>query len=93
MAQIYSTKIGNASKLKNLPSGIFIHNIEIWPGSGARYARASGVSAQLLKQYNADFAIVRFYTGEQRLLFSTCQATIGTPVQLYLNYNSKSLVN
>jgi large subunit ribosomal protein L2 len=72
-------RVGNCFRLRNLPSGIFISNVELWPSSGAKYARSLGVSAQLLKQYDREFAIVKFRTGEQRLILSNGRATIGTP--------------
>jgi large subunit ribosomal protein L2 len=71
--------VGNFFCLKNLPSGLIISSLELWPSSGGKYARAKGVSAQLLKQFDKNYAIVRLNTGEQRLLLSTSRATIGVP--------------
>ncbi|MDR1510000.1 MAG: 50S ribosomal protein L2, partial [Synergistaceae bacterium] len=41
-------KPGNALKLKNIPDGTVIHNIEIEPGRGGVAVRSAGVSAQLM---------------------------------------------
>ena len=35
-------KTGNAMQLKNIPSGQFVHNIEMIPGKGAQMARSAG---------------------------------------------------
>ena len=36
-------KTGNAMHLKNIPSGQFVHNIEMIPGKGAQMARSAGM--------------------------------------------------
>src|SRR5476649_2161213 len=41
-------KTGNCLPLKNIPSGFLVHNIEITPGSGGKFARGAGTSAQLV---------------------------------------------
>ena len=41
-------KVGNALPLVNIPVGTFIHNIELYPGKGAQFARAAGIMAQLM---------------------------------------------
>jgi len=35
-------RIGNTLPLRNIPVGTLIHNIELKPGSGGKYARAAG---------------------------------------------------
>ena len=35
-------KPGNALPLQNIPTGTFIHNVELYPGRGAQLARAAG---------------------------------------------------
>ena len=41
-------KPGNALPLVNIPTGTFVHNIELYPGRGGQLARAAGNSAQLM---------------------------------------------
>ena len=41
-------KPGNALPLANIPTGTFIHNVELYPGKGAQRVRSAGVAAQLL---------------------------------------------
>jgi len=40
-------EIGNALKMKNMPLGTNVHNIELQPGQGGKLVRSAGASAQL----------------------------------------------
>ena len=40
-------ELGNSLKLKNMPLGTVVHNIEMQPGQGGKIARSAGASAQL----------------------------------------------
>jgi large subunit ribosomal protein L2 len=67
---------GNASRLRDIPTGTVIHNIELRPGKGAQVARAAGVSATLMAKEGA-YALVRMPSGEVRKINLDCMATIG----------------
>lgn len=67
---------GNALKVKDIPLGTQIHNIELSPGKGGQIARAAGASAQLVAK-EGRYAQVRLPSGEVRLIFEECMATIG----------------
>jgi len=41
-------KTGNAMKLKNIPVGTLVHNIEMSPGHGGQIARSAGGYAQIM---------------------------------------------
>jgi len=69
-------KPGNALPLSEVPLGTFIHNIEIKPGGGAKFARSAGVTAQLVAKDEA-YAQVKFSSGEVRLIAARCMATVG----------------
>lgn len=69
-------KPGNALKLKNIPQGTLVHNIEINPGHGAQLVRSAGGSAQLMAK-EGKFAHIRLPSGEVRLINLNCKATIG----------------
>ena len=43
-------KPGNALPLINIPTGTFIHNVELYPGRGGQLARAAGNAAQLTRR-------------------------------------------
>ena len=68
--------VGNALKLKNIPDGTFIHNIELKPGKGGQMCRSAGTSAQVLGS-EGKYVILRLQSGEVRLVLGECRATIG----------------
>lgn len=67
---------GNALPISNIPVGTMIHNLEIKPGKGAQLVRTAGGAAQLLAK-EGDFAQIRMPSGEVRLIYQVCYATIG----------------
>lgn len=69
-------KTGNALPLSAIPTGTFIHNIELYPGRGAQLARAAGNMAQLMAKENG-MALLRLPSGELRYVAENCMATIG----------------
>lgn len=69
-------KPGNAMPIKEIPSGTFIHNIELKPGEGGRLIRGAGTSAQLIVKEDK-YSQVKLSSGEVRLVPSECMATIG----------------
>ena len=69
-------KPGNALPLANIPTGTFIHNVELSPGKGAQLARAAGNMAQLMAKEN-NMALLRLPSGELRNVPVNCMATIG----------------
>jgi large subunit ribosomal protein L2 len=70
-------KPGNAMKIKNIPVGTVIHNIEMKPGKGAQIARSAGNSAQIMGR-EGKYVIVRLPSGEMRYILGECMATVGT---------------
>jgi large subunit ribosomal protein L2 len=70
-------KDGNALPLKNIPVGLFIHNIELKPGKGAQLARTAGAAAQLVAN-EGKYAQVKLPSGEIRMILNECYATLGT---------------
>lgn len=69
-------KPGNALPLANIPTGTFIHNVELYPGRGGQLARAAGNAAQLMAEEGA-YALLRLPSGELRNVSVNCMATIG----------------
>lgn len=69
-------KIGNAMKMKNMPVGTVIHNIEMQPGRGAQVARSAGSYAQITG-FEIGKVILKMPSGEIRYINSECMATIG----------------
>ena len=69
--------VGNALKLKNIPEGTLVHNIELKPGKGGQMCRAAGAQAQVLGS-EGKYVILRLASGEVRKVLGECRATIGT---------------
>ena len=67
---------GNALKLKDIPVGTVIHNIELQPGCGAKLVRSAGTSAQLMSK-EGKYAYLRMSSSELRLVLLECMATVG----------------
>lgn len=71
-------KIGNCMKLKNIPEGTVIHNLELHPGKGGQLSRSAGSSVQLLgKDEYEKYVTIRLTSGEVRKILAECRATIG----------------
>lgn len=68
---------GNALPLSAIPTGTFIHNVELYPGKGAQLARAGGCMAQLMGKEGDKYALIRLPSGEMRYVPVGCMATIG----------------
>ncbi|MDD2583236.1 MAG: 50S ribosomal protein L2 [Desulfuromonadaceae bacterium] len=69
-------KPGNAMKLKNIPVGTLLHNIELKPGKGGQMARSAGGYAQLMGK-ETQYVMVRLPSGEMRQILAECMATVG----------------
>ena len=69
-------KPGNALPLVNIPTGTFIHNVELYPGRGGQLARSAGNAAQLMAKEGA-YALLRLPSGELRNVPVNCMATVG----------------
>ena len=69
-------KVGNAMPLKNIPTGMDVHNIEMNAGQGGKLARSAGSSARLLAR-EGDWATLVMPSGEMRQIRVECRATIG----------------
>ena len=69
-------KPGNCLPISNIPTGTFIHNIELYPGKGAQLVRSAGNAAQLMAK-EGDMAQVRLPSGEYRKIRMNCKASIG----------------
>lgn len=75
-AKIMEANPGNAMTLANIPSGMFIHNIELTPGKGGVIARGAGMSA-ILQSVEGNYAQIKMPSSEIRLIKKECLATIG----------------
>ncbi|HEV2601678.1 MAG TPA: 50S ribosomal protein L2 [Candidatus Babeliales bacterium] len=69
-------KNGNAMPLSKIPLGFTVHNVEITPGSGGKFARSAGTSIQFVAK-TEEHATLRMPSGEMRMVPIECWATIG----------------
>ncbi|GAB4231513.1 MAG: 50S ribosomal protein L2 [Deltaproteobacteria bacterium] len=69
-------KPGNALPIRNIPVGTLVHNIELKVGKGGQIARSAGSVGQILAK-EGRYAHLRLASGEVRLVFIDCMATIG----------------
>ena len=67
---------GNAMRLKNIPIGTIVHNVELIPGYGGQLARSAGAGIQLGAK-EAGFAHLKLSSGEVRMVPLESMATIG----------------
>ena len=70
--------VGNAMKVKNIPSGTVVHCVEIEPGQGAKLGRSAGQSIVVLgADTTGKYVQLRMTSGEVRMVFADAMATIG----------------
>ncbi len=70
-------EVGNALPLENIPLGFTVHNVELTLGKGGQLARSAGASA-LLAGTEGDYIVLKLPSGELRMVFKKCVATIGS---------------
>lgn len=69
-------KPGNCMRIRFIPLGEVIHNIELKIGGGGQLVRAAGVGAQLMAK-EGNYALLRMPSRELRKVHLDCRATIG----------------
>jgi large subunit ribosomal protein L2 len=69
--------VGNAMKLKDIPLGTVVHNLEMRPGQGGKMARSAGSYAQLAAR-DGKYATMKMPSGETRMILVECMASIGS---------------
>lgn len=67
---------GNALPLSEIPLGVPVHSIELYPGRGAQLVRGAGMGAQIMAR-EGDYAHIRLPSGEIRMVNVRCYATVG----------------
>ncbi len=69
-------KIGNRMRLKNIPVGTMVHNIELQPDRGGKIVRSAGTSAQILAQ-KGKYTHLKMPSTEIRKVDNRCFASVG----------------
>jgi large subunit ribosomal protein L2 len=69
-------KPGNSLRLRNIPTGTVVHNVELTPDRGGQMVRSAGSSAQVLSR-EGEYVLLRLPSGEMRRILLNCRASIG----------------
>ncbi len=69
-------KIGNCMPLQDIPMGTEIHNVELHPGGGGKFARSAGTSVTI-SGVDGNYSLVKMTSGEVRKIDSRAMGTIG----------------
>lgn len=69
-------KLGNALPLKNIPVGLEVHNIELYPKQGGVIVRGAGTAATTIAK-EEKYVQIKMPSGEIRKFLADCYATMG----------------
>jgi large subunit ribosomal protein L2 len=69
-------KTGNCMPLRNIPTGLVVHNVELQPRRGGQLGRSAGVLIKLMAK-EGRWATVQLPSGEMRKVPIDCRATLG----------------
>jgi large subunit ribosomal protein L2 len=69
-------KVANCLQLKNIPPGLFVHNVELQPKKGGQMVRSAGAAAQVMA-HDGGLTTLKLPSGEIRMVSDLCLATIG----------------
>jgi large subunit ribosomal protein L2 len=67
---------GVSGKILYVPTGTFIHNVEININSGGQYVRVGGGKAQIIRKNNVK-SVIKLPSGEVRSISNNCYVTCG----------------
>jgi large subunit ribosomal protein L2 len=79
---------GCCMRLKSMPLGSVVHNIELVPTRGGKLVRSAGLSAQLMAK-SGGYATLRMPSGEIRMVNENCKATFGVVSNAEWNLRSE----
>ena len=69
-------KLGNRMKLRNIPQGSIVHNVELSPGQGGKIVRSAGGGATVLAS-EGDYVQLVMPSSETRMISEESYASIG----------------
>jgi large subunit ribosomal protein L2 len=70
-------KIGNITRLADMPEGALVYNLESMPGDGGKFCRGSGTAARIATK-SEDKIMVILPSKKQREFHPDCRAQMGT---------------
>lgn len=68
--------VGNRMPLKFIPTGMMVHNVELFPGKGGSTVRSAGAGA-VLQSIEEGRALLKLPSSEVRIFSEDCAATVG----------------
>lgn len=84
----YRIKQGDILKLRYIPIGYNIFNIEKYPGSGPTYLKAAGSKGHLVYK-DLEYGKIKLSSGEERIFNLDCTAYLGIPSNSNHKFNKK----
>ncbi len=69
-------RTGNAMKLKSMPVGTLVHNVELTPGRGGQIGRSAGTSL-IIQAKESGYAHLKMPSGEIRMVSLEAMGTVG----------------
>ncbi len=69
-------EVGNTLPMCNMPLGMVVHNVEMHLGKGGQMVRSAGAGATIIAR-EGDYVTLKLPSGEVRMVFGKCSATIG----------------
>ncbi|MBN2049455.1 MAG: 50S ribosomal protein L2 [Spirochaetales bacterium] len=69
-------EVGNHLPMEKIPLGMTVHNVELQLGKGGQLVRSAGGKAVIVAS-EGDYVTLRLPSGEMRMIFKKCSATIG----------------
>lgn len=81
-------KVGDFLKLRYIPVGVSIFNIEKYPGSGPVYVKAAGASAKIVFK-DVKYCKIKLSSGLERIFDLDCTANLGISSNSSHKFNKK----
>ncbi|MDO8265242.1 MAG: 50S ribosomal protein L2 [Candidatus Parcubacteria bacterium] len=75
-AETAEIKMGNRMKLRNIPVGTVVHDVELEAGRGGKLVRGAGTAARVIAQENR-YTHLEMPSKEVRMVFNDCFASVG----------------
>lgn len=82
---------GNSTNLNNIPEGLFINNIELYPGYGAQICKTSGNFCFIINKYlfYNNRILIKLKKKKYYMFYNNCLATIGSNFTLLKRLKKK----
>mgnify|MGYP006295301565 CR=1 FL=1 len=71
-----TVEVGNSLPMQRIPLGMTVHNVELTYGKGGQLVRSAGAGAVIVAK-EKDYVTLKLPSGEMRMVFHKCHATIG----------------